>query len=638
MKLGSPSYLLFLWLVPGLVLFHLYAFRAKDRALARFSRVEMLRALMPRVSRRRQWVKAGMLTGAVFFVVLALARPRWGFQWEEVKRFGVDILIALDVSESMLAQDVQPNRLERAKHEVQDLIRMLEGDRVGLVAFAGVSFLQCPLTLDYGAVELFLDNLDTDLIPVPGTAIGEAIRTATAAFNRTERKSKALILITDGEDHSGDALEAARAAKKEGIKIFTIGIGKPEGAPIPNRKGGGFIKDRKGNLVLTKLDETTLQKIALETGGGYVRSVTGDLDLEKIYREEIRKIEGKDLSSIRRKRWEERFQWFLLVALLLLAFEPLVSETRKGETAKRALLLFALLLLIPHPAHATPPIEEGIALYEAGRFDEALEKFTDAQVEMPENLELEYNIANTHYQMKNYEAALESYGKVAEAAEPELAEKAVFNMGNTLYHLGRLDEAVAAYEHALELDPNDEDARHNLEFVREEIRRRINEAKKRQENASKKGDEQKQGEQGETKPQGEKGEGQQEKPRPQQGEEGEETGGSETEGSAQKPTPQPGEETRESEGTSGEPSAANAQAAAGTQQAQETPSPTAEAEAAAGRAGENGEAQREGQSTRPLTRQEAEQILESLTENQKEALKKRLQRKFGKRYRVEKWW
>jgi Ca-activated chloride channel family protein len=208
---------------------------------------------------------------------------------------------------------------------------MMEGDRIGLIAFAGTSFVQCPLTLDYGACKMFLDYIEPDLIPVPGTALADAIRNAIKSFNTKERKSKVLILITDGEDHEGAPLEAAREAKQEGIKIFTIGVGQDGGAPIPLRDGsGGFKKDRRGDMIITHLDEATLQKIALETEGSYVRSVTGDMDLDKIYKVDIKQhIEGKELSSTRQRRWEQRFQWFVCAALLVIAGEFFISERRK---------------------------------------------------------------------------------------------------------------------------------------------------------------------------------------------------------------------------------------------------------------------------------------------------------------------
>lgn len=318
-----------------MVIFYLYAFRKRDRLLALFCGKELVGELVTDIKKGRRRVKAFLSLLAMAFGIVALTQPQWGYHWEEIKRLGVDIIVAIDVSESMLAEDVKPSRLERAKREVFDLIEMLEGDRIGLIVFAGTSFVQCPLTLDYGACKMFLDYIDTDLIPVPGTALADAIRTATASFSRRERKSKALILITDGENHEGEPIEAAKEAKQEGIKIFPIGVGRKEGVPIPLRGGsGGFKKDRQGDMVITHLDETTLQKIALETGGSYVSSVTGDMDLDKIYKEGIKqRIEQKQLKSTRKRRWEQRFQWFILCALLFIGLEFFVSE-RKTAIAK----------------------------------------------------------------------------------------------------------------------------------------------------------------------------------------------------------------------------------------------------------------------------------------------------------------
>ncbi|QPJ63841.1 MAG: VWA domain-containing protein [Candidatus Nitronauta litoralis] len=258
----------------------------------------------------------------------ALAQPRWGFQWDQLHQRGADVIVAFDVSTSMLATDIKPNRLERAKRKVTDLIHMLNGDRIGLVAFAGTSFVQCPLTLDYEAAEIFLSALDVDLIPVQGTALGHAIRTSINAFSKKEKKSKALILITDGEDHSGTAMMAAQEAREEGVKIFVIGIGSDDAVPIPDpSSGGGFKKDAKGNVVMSRLNETLLRKIAEETGGSFVRSVTGDLDLEKIYEEEIKtRVEQKDLKSNRRRRWQEQFQWFIALGLVFLVVERGIRE------------------------------------------------------------------------------------------------------------------------------------------------------------------------------------------------------------------------------------------------------------------------------------------------------------------------
>lgn len=338
-RVGSTESLWLLWLVPAALAFYVYVFRTKTRLLKRFASPEMLARLTSGVSRPRQVLKAALVLLGLLAAVLSLAELKWGFTWEEVTREGVDIVVALDVSDSMLVEDAESGgklpRLERAKREISDLLQLMEGDRIGLVAFAGAAFVECPLTLDYGAASLFLNTLDTDLIPVKGTAIGEAIRTSVGAFEGASHPSRAIILITDGEDHTGDALRAADEAKLAGVRIFTIGIGRDEGAPIPDADGG-FRRDRRtGEIILSKLDEPTLQKIALETGGRYVRSVTGDVDLEQIYTQGIKAtLEDQELGSKRRQRWEERYQWVLAVALLALMVEPLISERlRKRGTA-----------------------------------------------------------------------------------------------------------------------------------------------------------------------------------------------------------------------------------------------------------------------------------------------------------------
>lgn len=333
-RLGRPQALWLLWLVPALTAFYVYAFRTKSRLLSRFASREMIARLSAGTSRRRQVVKALLVTLGLGAALLSLAQVQYGFTWEEVRRRGVDLVIALDVSDSMLVEDAESGgklpRLERAKREIVDLLRLLEGDRVGLVAFAGTAFVECPLTLDYGAAEVFLSAIDTDLIPVKGTALGEAIRTAVGSFDSTKGEgSRAVLLITDGEDHTGEALAAAEEAKLAGVKIFTIGIGRNEGSPIP-MPGGGFRRDARGELVLSKLDEVTLQKIALATGGRYVRSVTGDVDLEQIYHQGIKaSLADQDLGSKRRERWQDRFQWLLALALVALSAEPLIAERRR---------------------------------------------------------------------------------------------------------------------------------------------------------------------------------------------------------------------------------------------------------------------------------------------------------------------
>jgi len=330
MRFGQPEYFHLLWLCVGLILFLVWTERNRSRLTAAFCDDRVLPKLLDRQALKKRKIRNILAVLAVTCLILALTQPRWGFKWEELRQEGVDIVVVLDVSRSMLAEDIKPNRLERAKRKVKDLIGMLAGDRIGLVVFAGTSYLQTPLTLDYAAAEMFLGIIDTDLIPVPGTVLGQAIRTAVKAFPDKRKTAKAIILITDGEDHEGHALEAAKLAGKKGIKIFAIGIGRELGAPIPQTgQKSGFEKDERGEVVLSKLDETGLQKIALETGGIYVRSVTGDMDLSKIYLENIsRKIGKKEIKTARRKIWQERFQWFVLIALICLAGEFLINERK----------------------------------------------------------------------------------------------------------------------------------------------------------------------------------------------------------------------------------------------------------------------------------------------------------------------
>ncbi len=327
-----------LWGVPALIVFFVYVFRHKETLMRRFGQLEIIKKMMPGYNKKRAVWKAVLFIFTYIFLIIAMADPQIGTRLEEVKREGVDIIVALDVSLSMKAEDISPNRLEKAKHEISKLIDLLEGDRIGLLAFAGIAHVHCPLTLDYSAAKLFLRMMDTDLIPQPGTAIGDAIKKSMAGFNEKERKYKVLILITDGEDHGTDPIKMAEEAAQQGIRIYTIGIGSTQGVPIPlydqygNKRG--FKKDRSGNVVTTKLDVTTLQKIAYITDGKYYISTAGETELEEIY-DEIKQLEKKELKSRHFAQYEDRFQIFIALALVLLTIEtflPLRNRKKKNET------------------------------------------------------------------------------------------------------------------------------------------------------------------------------------------------------------------------------------------------------------------------------------------------------------------
>ncbi|MBI4430932.1 MAG: VWA domain-containing protein [Candidatus Omnitrophica bacterium] len=303
----------------------------------RFADAKLLDHLLQSVSRTKQKAKAVLVVSGILFAILALIEPKWGYHWEEVKRKGLDLIVALDVSKSMLAEDIKPNRLEAAKREVKSLINLLRGDRIGIVSFSGSAFLQCPLTLDYGTAKLFLDYLDTDSVPKGGTDIGGAIRTAVKAYEGHEKKHRVLILMTDGEDLEEDVMEAVEEAKKQGVVIFPIGIGKQEGAPIPltgERGQKTFVKDPEGKVVLSKLDPVLLQKIALLTGGKKGSIGAGNFPLEEIYEEEVSKMEKRELESSRQKRYEHRFQWPLFLSLLCFVAEACLSERKSVRKAE----------------------------------------------------------------------------------------------------------------------------------------------------------------------------------------------------------------------------------------------------------------------------------------------------------------
>lgn len=322
------------WLLaPVLVAVLLAVFtRLRARLLARLVDPALLPRLAGSVDGGRRRLRAVLLVASILAIALAMVRPRFGAARETVRRSGVDILFAVDLSRSMLADDVKPNRLTRVLHEVRHFVEAtLVDDRVGLVAFAGVSFVQCPLTHDYGAFRLFLDDMDPRLMPRGGTAVEEALYRAMESFGDDVRNHKAIVLFTDGEDTTGSPERAAEEARQRNIRIFTVGVGSPEGALIPvvDEQGNRtWVKDDQGQVVKSRLDETTLQKIALETGGAYKRLVGGQETLGELY-ERIRRIERKSLESEREERRVDRFQWFAAAGLAFLAVQWWLPASRR---------------------------------------------------------------------------------------------------------------------------------------------------------------------------------------------------------------------------------------------------------------------------------------------------------------------
>lgn len=334
MRFAQPQYALCFWIILTLIIFLYWAFRNKMALLRKFAEDSSLKEIVSSVNFRNQAFKSAIIILALIFSLLALMRPQWGFQWQEVKRRGLDIVIAIDTSKSMLATDVKPNRLERSKLAVKDLIKKLNGDRIGLIAFSGTAFLQCPLTVDYDGFLLALDDLSVDTIPRGGTSISSAIKLAMKSYEGGQKKYKILVIITDGEDHEGDPAKAAEEAKKDNIKIFCIGIGTREGELIQYTDESGnksFLKDREGNVVKSRLNEDVLQQIALATGGIYVRSSGAEFGLDLIYDEKISKLEKRELKAQMTKYYYERYQIPLGIAFILLLLTLFISDKKSKE-------------------------------------------------------------------------------------------------------------------------------------------------------------------------------------------------------------------------------------------------------------------------------------------------------------------
>jgi len=322
----------FLWLALGLAIFLWFAAGYKKKRMQRFVDTSLMDTIAFNRDSRREAFKAIILVVIFIFCSIALARPQWGFHWQEVKRQGLDIIIAIDTSNSMLTQDVKPNRLERAKLAVKDLIKELDGDRIGLVGFEGTAFLICPLTVDYGGFLLSLEDLGPNTISRGGTSLSAAILEAVKGYKNAPSDYRAVVIITDGENLEGDPMAAAEEAKKKGIQISCIGIGTPEGELIrlENDKGEyEFLKDSQGNFVKSRLDENILKSIALSTGGVYVRASGAEFGLDYIYETRLSKMEKREIESKMKKQYIERFQFPLFLALLLLILEALIPTQRK---------------------------------------------------------------------------------------------------------------------------------------------------------------------------------------------------------------------------------------------------------------------------------------------------------------------
>ena len=322
---AAPHYLLLLLLIPFFFLGMGLWLWGRRRRLRRFGDEALVNELMPAWSRGKLWVRTVLLSLAFFFFVIGLSRPQIGAKLKDHKIKGAEIMIVLDVSNSMLAQDYSPDRLERAKLAISRITDKLKDDRIGLIVFAGTSFVQLPITSDYVSAKMFLNSISTESIPIQGTAIGDAISTAVRGFSAQSEHSRAIIVITDGENHEDDAVAAAKQAAEAGIKVYTIGVGSADGQPIP--MNGELLKDKDGNIVVTRLDEETLRKVASAGGGAYVHAGNDEFGLTPII-SDIRKMEDEEYNSVVFEEYNEQFMYFLGIALVFFVLEMLVGDRR----------------------------------------------------------------------------------------------------------------------------------------------------------------------------------------------------------------------------------------------------------------------------------------------------------------------
>jgi Ca-activated chloride channel family protein len=511
MIFAHPWWLLAGLLACGAVLWVWRRYDARQRlALEQFVAPHLRGQLTQSISGVRIIVKRVLFATSIALLFVAIAGPQAGYQWEQVKRRGNDIIFAVDTSRSMLTPDVKPNRLARAKLAIDDFVNHLNGDAVGLVAFAGSAFLQTPITLDYGAFRESLNALDTNIIPRPGTNITSAIQEAQAALQHRPGSDKVLILVTDGEDLEGDSLTAAKAAAtQDGLKIFTVGVGSANGdlIPLPADQGGGFLKDSEGHLVKSHLDESALKALAAAAGGSYAPLGAKNQGLDAIYQEALAPLAKHDLDSRAQKVYTERFQWPLCAAFALLLGSLMVGTRRrvssKQPTTKQpttidsrsvnrfalptAAALLGFCWLVPiHSAHASAA--SAATAYQHGDFSAAEHDYSAAAQRNPKQPVLQFNAGAAAYKAGQFPIAAQAFqasvnvSKSGDAKRLAEQQDAYYNLGNTLYREGQKTEqanaeqtvqswtqAVKDYDAALQLRADDADSKFNRDLVNRKL-------------------------------------------------------------------------------------------------------------------------------------------------------------------------
>lgn len=508
MQWGNPDMLPWLWLLLPLAALLFGLARRRERQLARLMDAQVLAQGLPATRLKRHRARLLLWLIAVALVGVALARPQWGEKWIEVRHMGLDILVVLDTSNSMLAEDIRPNRLGRAKLGIRDLIGQLRGDRIGLIPFAGDSYLYCPLTADYGAFMMMLDDVRPGLIPRGGTAVEQALRLAVNTFDDHLLADRVIILVTDGEDHEGNPLNVLDEMRRRNIRLFAVGVGTPDGDLIPvtdERGRTSFLRDREGNIVRTRLQEDMLERLATRTGGMYVRATPGDFGLEQIYQQGIAPLQRDMLETEMIRAYEDRFGWFLGLALLLLVVEALLRDgshrggapvNGKGNGNGGATQVIAVALLwslVAGPVFAESPdaaMKQGVSAFDQQQFEDAALAFREA-AERAQQVGRDparawFNYANALFEQGRFEDAARVYQDALRSTDLDVQQSAHFNRGNALlaeavrqaegqaFDAAKTftERAVDSYRNALTLRPTDRDAKINHELAdrfREEL-------------------------------------------------------------------------------------------------------------------------------------------------------------------------
>ncbi len=470
-RFESPDYLYLLIAIPVLALLRLVMIHGRRRKLRRFGDPKLLAALMPDVSRWRPEVKFWLLEAALAVLILMVARPQMGTRISNEKRTGIETVIALDVSNSMKAEDVTPNRLDRAKMMMENLVDKFTDDKIALIVFAGDAFVQLPITSDYVSAKMFLNDISPAMIASQGTDIARAIEMGTHSFTSQEGIGRAIIVITDGEDHEGGAVEAAQKAKKLGMRVFVLGIGSPSGAPVPDGQGG-YMKDNSGNTVMSALNEDMCKQVAEAGGGAYIH-VENNSNAQEQLNSELAKLSQKEMESVVYSDYDEQFQAFGLIALLLLIAEvcllecrsPLFKNVSLFSRKKRIVTITALVLLSSTAFAQTDRqyVRDGNKAFRAGDYANAEVAYRKAVEKNPRNPQAVFNLGNALFAQKKDSAAVQQYEQAAKLeTNPKRRAMSYHNIGVVCQSHKMYSEAIDAYKEALRLTPNDDETRYNL--------------------------------------------------------------------------------------------------------------------------------------------------------------------------------